>query len=239
VFVPAEAVENVIVAMTGAGAGRIGDYERCSFAAEGVGRFTPPSGAAPYSGTPGAASSAPEQRVEMVAPRARVKGVVAAAVSAHPYEEPLVTVGDVVVARNAARLGMLSEVTGESQLTLGEFVDRAASAFSVTPRVWGNPSMLVSRCATSTGSAGALIGDALAGGAQVLVAGEVRYHDALDALGSGLAVVELGHDVSEWPLVGLLEAVVRAVPRRDQQTVHTLPAAAGWWTPRYGSEERP
>ena len=31
----------------------------------------------------------------------------------------------------------------------------------------------------------------------------------------GLAVVELGHDVSEWPLVSLLEDVVRSVPGLD------------------------
>jgi len=44
----------------------------------------------------------------------------------------------------------------------------------------------------------------MAAGADALVCGEVRYHDALDAAESGLAIIEVGHDVSEWPLVEVL-----------------------------------
>jgi putative NIF3 family GTP cyclohydrolase 1 type 2 len=107
----------------------------------------------------------------------------------------------------------------------------ASSAFEVTPVAWGAPETTLSRIVTATGSAGSLIGDVIAAGAQALVAGEVRYHDALDAAENGLAVVELGHDVSEWPLVSLLEDAVRLTPGLDQSAVHVLPATPGWWTP--------
>lgn len=231
VFVPEKAVERVVSAMAGAGAGRIGAYERCSFSAEGIGAFTPPRDASPCVGTPGVPSTAPERRVEMVAPTQRVRGVVAAAVAAHPYEEPLVTVGEVRIARNEARLGMVCETRDKAPMALSALVAHAAAVYSVTPRVWGDADLPVTRIATGTGSAGSLIGDALAAGAQALVAGEVRYHDALDAVEAGLAVVELGHDVTEWPLVSLLEKAVRSVRDIDQQAVHTLPAKPGWWTP--------
>ncbi len=59
------------------------------------------------SATPGVPSSAPEVRVEMVAPRSRARGVAAAARAAHPYEEPLIVVADVEIARSSARMGML------------------------------------------------------------------------------------------------------------------------------------
>jgi hypothetical protein len=231
VFVPEKAVDRVVSAMAGAGAGRIGDYERCSFSADGLGGFTPPVDSAPCVGTPGEPSTSTEKRVEMVAPTTRVRGVVAAAVAAHPYEEPLVTVTEARIARNAARLGMVCDTPGKTPLALGALVAHAASVYAVTPRVWGDSLAPITRVATGTGSAGSLIGDALAAGAQALVAGEVRYHDALDAVEAGLAVVELGHDVTEWPLVGLLEEAVRSVPGIDQQTVHALPAKPGWWTP--------
>jgi len=238
VFVPENAALRVANAMAGAGAGRIGDYERCSFTGDGLGAFTPPPDSSPRAGSPGVASVAPEKRVEMVAPVSRTRGVVAAAVAAHPYEEPLITVSEVRIARNAARLGMVCETAEKVPVTLAALVDRASAVYAVTPRVWGDPEMQVTRVATGTGSAGSLIADALAAGAQALVAGEVRYHDALDAVESGLAIVELGHDVTEWPLVGLLEVAVRSVPELDQRTVHVLPATAGWWTPKR-SEERP
>jgi len=228
-YVPERDVERVVDAMTGAGAGRIGDYERCSFAVGGRGSFTPPPNSAPAVGRAGERSGSDELRVEMVCPSSRARGVVSAAVSAHPYEEPLITACEAKIARNVARMGMVSSLPFE--LSLGEFSTVCATAFGVTPRVWGEPSARLQRVATGTGSAGSLIGDAIAAGAQVLVAGEVRYHDALDARESGLNVVELGHDVTEWPLVGLLETAVRSVPGLDPDAVHVLPATPGWWTP--------
>jgi putative NIF3 family GTP cyclohydrolase 1 type 2 len=126
-------------------------------------------------------------------------------------------------------MGMLcSAVEGTTLETLAVL---AAGTFNVTPTVWGDPSTAVSKVATATGSAGALIGEVLSSGAQVLVAGEVRYHDALDAVESGLCVIELGHDVSEWPLVDLLRESVVGVSGLDPDLVHVLPATPGWWTP--------
>lgn len=229
VYVPASHAERVAAAMAGAGAGRVGEYEGCRFvSAEGEGSFTPASGTSPFTGTPGEPSTATEARLEMVAPRARARGVVGAARGAHPYEEPLITAADVEIARSAARMGMLNRAP--AGLTLGSLAALAAGTFNITPRVWGDPDTPVSIVATATGSAGSLVGDVLATGAHALVAGEVRYHDALDAVEMGLAVVELGHDVSEWPLVGLLEGVVREIPGLDGDMIHTLPAQPGWWT---------
>ncbi|HSK46515.1 MAG TPA: Nif3-like dinuclear metal center hexameric protein [Coriobacteriia bacterium] len=231
VYAPVGAESAITGAMIGAGAGRIGDYEGCSFASRGSGSFTPSPSSHPAVGEPGAPSTADEVRIEMVCPRGSSKAVVAAAVSAHPYEEPLVTVSEVSIALNAASIGMVNEVALGSSLTLERLARVAAERFGAMPRVWGDPESLVSRVVTSTGSAGSFIPDALRAGAAALVAGEVRYHDALDAVENGLAIVELGHDVSEWPLVALLERAVRSVAGIDQESVRTLPARPGWWVP--------
>ena len=108
-------------------------------------------------------------------------------------------------------MGML--VARPSGLTLARARAARPPSASASRRACGaTPTTPLARVATATGSAGSLVGDALATGAQALVAGEVRYHDALDAVESGLAIIELGHDVSEWPLVGLLADAVRAHP---------------------------
>lgn len=231
VFTPESHADRVAEAMVGAGAGRVGDYEGCRFTVQGMGGFTPPPGSNPYVGRPGEAAGVAEVRIEMVAPRSRARGVVSAAASAHPYEEPLIVASEVAIARNAARLGQLCRVPEAGGTSLADLVARCRAAFGVTPRVWGPPEARIELVATATGSAGSMLGDALARGAQALVAGEVRYHDALEAVESGLCVVELGHDVSEWPLVALLEDAVRSVEGLDPSSVHVLPAAAGWWTP--------
>jgi hypothetical protein len=88
VFVPAEALEAVRDAVFAAGAGRIGDYERCSWYAEGTGTFRPLPGASPSVGAVGAEERVPELRLETVFPEERQGEVVAALRAAHPYEEP-------------------------------------------------------------------------------------------------------------------------------------------------------
>jgi len=88
VFVPVNALDRVRDAVFAAGAGRIGDYERCSWYAEGTGTFLPLAGADPAVGEVGAEERVSELRLETVFPSARSADVVDALRAAHPYEEP-------------------------------------------------------------------------------------------------------------------------------------------------------
>lgn len=88
VFVPAEALDAVRDALFGAGAGRIGKYERCSWYTPGTGTFLAGEGAAPAIGEPGHEARVPELRLETVYPVEREGEVLAALRAAHPYEEP-------------------------------------------------------------------------------------------------------------------------------------------------------
>jgi hypothetical protein len=88
VFVPAEALDAVRDALFGAGAGRIGDYERCSWYTEGTGTFLSGEGTSPTIGERGREERVPEFRLETVFPAESQDDVIAALRSAHPYEEP-------------------------------------------------------------------------------------------------------------------------------------------------------
>ena len=88
VFVPAGALDAVRDALFAAGAGRIGDYERCSWYTEGTGTFLGGEGTDPAVGKKGQEERVPELRLETVYPEEREAEVVAALRSAHPYEEP-------------------------------------------------------------------------------------------------------------------------------------------------------
>ena len=85
VFVPLADLVRVVVA---AGAGRIGNYERCAWSATGIGTFRPEPAATPFTGQVGAVSEVAEARVEMVVPRGLRGDVLQALRAAHPYEEP-------------------------------------------------------------------------------------------------------------------------------------------------------
>jgi hypothetical protein len=87
-FVPAEALDATREAVFEAGAGRIGDYERCSWYTAGTGTFLGGEGAAPAVGRRGEEEHVPELRVETVVPERRIRDVIVALRLAHPYEEP-------------------------------------------------------------------------------------------------------------------------------------------------------
>ena len=88
VFVPADALDVLRDALFAAGAGRIGDYERCSWYAEGTGTFLGGEGTHPVIGEHGVEERVAELRLETVFPADRQDEVVAALRGAHPYEEP-------------------------------------------------------------------------------------------------------------------------------------------------------
>lgn len=88
VFVAPEALEAVRSALFEAGAGRIGEYERCSWYTEGTGTFLPGEGASPTVGERGREERTPELRLETIYPAERESEVVRALLAAHPYEEP-------------------------------------------------------------------------------------------------------------------------------------------------------
>ena len=88
VFVPREALDDVREALFAAGAGRIGEYERCSWYTEGTGTFLGGEGTKPDVGRAGREERVAELRLETVFPAEKQDDVVAALRSAHPYEEP-------------------------------------------------------------------------------------------------------------------------------------------------------
>src|SRR5256714_7711470 len=77
-FVPEEALDATRDAVFSAGAGRIGDYERCAWYTAGTGTFLGGAGTAPATGEPGREERTPELRVETIVPGDRVQPVVAA-----------------------------------------------------------------------------------------------------------------------------------------------------------------
>lgn len=88
IFVPAEALDAVRDAVFAAGAGRIGEYERCSWYTEGTGTFMGGAEASPSVGEKGREERVPELRLETVFPADRHDDVIAALRAVHPYEEP-------------------------------------------------------------------------------------------------------------------------------------------------------
>jgi len=87
-YVPATHVEEVKEAVFAAGAGRIGDYDKCAWQTRGAGQFRPLPGSNAFIGQVGTVERVEEYKVEMVCAGDSIKAAVAALIQAHPYETP-------------------------------------------------------------------------------------------------------------------------------------------------------
>jgi len=92
VYVPANAADTVRNAMAETGAGRIGNYDSCSFSMRGTGRFRPNEQAHPAIGKAGVTEAVEEERIEAVVAEELLPAVLRAVTAAHPYEEPAIHV---------------------------------------------------------------------------------------------------------------------------------------------------
>lgn len=195
-FIPREAVEAVAAAVFAVGAGGIGTYRDCAFAAEGVGWFTPGPGSNPTVGIESRPERTPEVRWETVVPRNRLAAAVRAFVTAHPYEEPAFDVYPVEDVLPRLGLGRVGEVT--TPLSVEALARLAMERFEVGGVSWcGDGGRMVSRVAVLPGSGRSLV-EAAAQVCDVLVTGDLSYHEAERALERGLSLVDVPHGEFEW-----------------------------------------
>lgn len=87
-YAPESHVEAVKNAMFNAGAGRIGNYDCCSWQVKGTGQFRPLAASKPFIGTKDKIEQVEEYRVEMICVHEKLMQVLKSLKHAHPYEEP-------------------------------------------------------------------------------------------------------------------------------------------------------
>ena len=198
-FVPDADLAAVSDAMFAAGAGRIGQYEQCSFRISGTGTFFGTEDTKPAIGQKGRRENVAEQRLEIVCPEARLAPVLAALRAAHSYEEPAFDVYPLAPASigGSGRVGTLSMPV--SLRLFAATVKNRLGAGGV--QVVGDPERTVTRVAVACGAAGEFLGEAIAVDADVFLTGEMRFHDYLSADAQGIALVLPGHYATERPAI--------------------------------------
>jgi dinuclear metal center YbgI/SA1388 family protein len=191
VFVPHEYADKVAGAMAGAGAGIIGEYSSCSFRIEGKGTFRGSASSQPFSGVPRRLEEVEEIRLEMLVPRARVKSVVRAMKSVHPYDE---VAYDIYTLENGdPNFGMGAIGTLDKPVKLSSFLSAIKKALrSESLRYSGDLRKEILTVAVCGGAGSELLDTAIAAGADALVTSDIRYHTFHAASGQ-IALVDAGH----------------------------------------------
>ena len=199
VFVPEGHEDEVAAALSGAGAGVIGDYTRCTFRTSGTGTFLPDEGSNPYLGEKGRLQTADEIRLETVVPAHLARAAEKAATAAHPYEEVPIDVYPVEGSPQGCGYGRIGDLP--EPLTAEGLSQRVSDALGIRARLVSdpNPEREVGRVAVLGGSGGSFIEEVAASGSGAYVTGDLDYHDALLAESLGLAAIDAGHAATELP----------------------------------------
>ncbi len=92
----------------------------------------------------------------------------------------------------------------KTPLTLGELGALTERVLGTRVRMAGDPNRTIRRVAVVGGAGGSLIGDAAAAGADVLLTGEIKHDQALEADVLGLCAIAAGHYETEAPVVSRL-----------------------------------
>ena len=207
-FVPPTRWRAIIEALSAAGAGHIGDYERVRLHRR---RCRPVHRRAiddrRRSVTPGGATPKPEVRVEMIAPARRTDAMVEALIAAHPYEEPAFDVYP--VASNHALGGRIGTFDGSWDDLVERAVDDAFQPEGL--RIGRATERPPRRVAVSPGAGESRIAAAAAAGCDVLVSGDISHHRVVEATDRGLSIIDVGHAASERP--GMRRLARRSSPR--------------------------
>lgn len=204
VFVPAEQFDMVRLALLPHTAA-IGNYRNCSFSAVGEGTFLPLEGARPAIGSIGTMETVMEQRLELLIRRDQLAKAVKTMLSVHPYEEPAFDCYPLLNESSSVGLGRIGRLA--EQTNLGELATTIGQQLGCTDiRLVGDPARKISTVAVCSGSGASLLHDAVRAGADLLLTGDVKYHEAREAELQGIAVLDAGHFPTEQLMVDAIRA---------------------------------
>ncbi len=194
VFVPHNSKEKLMEALFKAGAGKISDYDECSFSLEGTGSFRGNENTNPTVGEVGKRHYEAETRLEMIVDKSRMRAVLSAMWEAHPYEEVAYDVYDLANGHPTVGAGMMGHFV-EPEYTFN-LLQKIKNTFGGLLRHTNLIKDEVSKIAWCGGSGSFLLPQAKAAGAEVFISSDFKYHQFFEAENE-IIIVDIGHYENE------------------------------------------
>ncbi len=195
-------IEKIRIALAAIGAGKIGNYEECSYQMVGQGSYKPVGKASPTVGEIDRLERCEEHRLEVLVPNYLVSRAIAVAKQASSYEELALDVIPVDNANQDIGSGMIGELP--EALTVAEFLSLVKHTFNCGVIRYTNMSKeTIKKVAVCGGSGSFLLGNAIAAGADAFVTADYKYHQFFDAE-NRIMITDIGHYESEQFTIELL-----------------------------------
>ncbi len=211
-YIPESHLEKVRSALFEAGAGVIGNYDRCGFTLEGQGSFRAGEKAHPFVGEAGKFHIENEIRLETVLFSHLKTAVIKALLDSHPYEEVAFDLYRLENDNIEEGLGCVGEF--EQPIEEIDFLNLIASVFDARgvkhSRQAGRPVKKVALCG---GSGSSLISSAIRSGADAFVTADIRYHDYFEAE-NVILLVDAGHfETEKFTTEILYDLIIKKFPK--------------------------
>ena len=194
-FCPKDHAHKVREALFAAGAGHIGNYDQCSFNAEGIGTFRGNEASNPFVGEKGKLHFENESRIETIFPYYNEKQVIQALMDTHPYEEVAYDIYRLENDFGNVGMGMTGEL--EKEMQEEDFLRLIKTALNIPcirhSRLRGKTVRKVAVCG---GSGSFLIPDAISSHADFFVTADLKYHQ-FQLAGDDMVIADVGHFESE------------------------------------------
>ncbi|MDD2197301.1 MAG: Nif3-like dinuclear metal center hexameric protein [Bacteroidales bacterium] len=211
VFVPKDHAEQLRLAMFDAGAGKIGDYDQCSYNTTGIGTFRAGENTNPFVGNKDEMHLEEEIKVEVAVPKPILSKVVSSILKVHPYEEVAYDIFPLLNTNPRAGLGAVGQLPKPQDEA--EFLKKIKMVFNAScirhTKLLGKP---IERVALCGGSGASLIKNAINAKADIFITADVKYHNFFDAENK-IVIADIGHFESEQLTIDIFyELLTKKLP---------------------------
>ncbi|WP_321394508.1 Nif3-like dinuclear metal center hexameric protein [uncultured Desulfuromusa sp.] len=225
VYVPRGHEDEVRDAILASGAGRIGAYDRVSFSSQGVGTFRGDQDTNAFIGNPGELVATDEVRLETIVSAALLNKAVSRMLKAHPYEEVAYDLIPLANERSDVGLGRIGQL--DEAVSFQQFAEQVKEALGISSlKIVGDLGRKISRVAVCGGTGMSMFSAALRQGADCLVTGDVKFHEAQRAKAEGVALLDAGHFATEHIMVMELSKRLRNILSQQNFAIEVIEMTA-------------
>ncbi|MCX6151144.1 MAG: Nif3-like dinuclear metal center hexameric protein [Ignavibacteriales bacterium] len=193
-FVPKENLLKLSNALFEAGAGKIGEYNKCSYRLEGKGTFEGSENSQPVIGSAMKFEEVDEVRLEMILDQWNLRNVITALLKNHPYEEPAYDVYPLANENLNYGMGAIGEL--ENEMEYKSFLKYVEEKIGGNFRFCKGNGDKIKTVAVCGGSGSDLLSAAISKEADAFIAADVKYHTFHDAEDK-ILLIDAGHYETE------------------------------------------
>lgn len=237
IFSPPGSHKKIVKAICGSGGGKFKDYSCCTFSSPGKGTFLPEKDAHPFIGNIGELSIVDEVRMECIVDEENLKQLIKDVIEVHPYEEPAYDIYKIENQLKNTGFGRYGRV--EQPAVFKEYIKVLKKNLQIADIGWidrgikNTGDRLINKVAVAGGSVNSITKELTGIDCDLVIAGEISYHNAIKISESGKIVAVIGHGTSEkYAIDGIYNRLVRFF-KDNNIDMDVFKSKSGYWIWRY------